>query len=131
MYRWVEHTAELGLEIEAPTEAGVFEEAVAALRELIGGEPDGEEETAHELSVEAGDRPALLAAWIEELVFVAERDDAVPERVEGLELREGGLSATVVARAGRVRHLVKAVTYHELSFERSGHGWRAYAVLDV
>jgi SHS2 domain-containing protein len=131
VYRWVEHTAELGLEIEAPSEEGVFEEAVAALRELIGDEPDGEEETSHEIDVAAGDRPALLAAWIEELVFVAERDDAVPERVERLDLRDDGLSATVLARAGRVRHLVKAVTYHELAFERSAAGWRAYAVLDV
>jgi SHS2 domain-containing protein len=130
MYRWVEHTAELGLEIEAPSEAAVFEEALAALRELIGDEPHGPT-SSHHVVLSAPDRPALLAGWIEELVFIAERDEAIPERAERLELTDGGLSATVIARAGRLRHLVKAVTYHELAFERSGDGWRAYAVLDV
>jgi SHS2 domain-containing protein len=130
VYRWVEHTAELGLEIEAATEAEVFEEALAALRELTGDEPHGAR-SIHRVQVSAPDRPALLAGWIEELVFIAERHDAIPERVEDLDLSEGALFATVAARAGRVRHLVKAVTYHELTFERSGDGWRAYAVLDV
>jgi SHS2 domain-containing protein len=130
VYRWVEHTAELGLEIEARTEAEVFEEALAALRELIGDEGSGPE-SSHPVELSAPDRPALLAAWIEELVFIAERHDVVPERVEDFRLQDEALSATVRARAGPVRHLVKAVTYHELTFERSGDGWRAYAVLDV
>jgi SHS2 domain-containing protein len=110
----------------------VLVEALSAIRELIGDESHpGEPEVAHELEVEASDRAALLAAWIEELVFLAERHGAVPERVDRLELRECRASATVRARPGRIRHLVKAVTYHELAFERSGEGWRAYAVLDV
>ena len=130
MYRWVEHTAELGLEIEAASEVAVLEEALAALAELIGEDADGPP-TRREVEVEAGDRPALLAGWLEELVFLAERDGVVPRGVERVDLRDDGLSATVLARPGRVRHLVKAVTYHELAFERSVEGWRAYAVLDV
>jgi hypothetical protein len=35
-YRWAEHTAEVELEIEAPTEEAVFTEALHALAELLG-----------------------------------------------------------------------------------------------
>ena len=44
MYRWVEHTAELQLEIDAPEEEAVFADALAALAELLedggGGAPE-------------------------------------------------------------------------------------------
>lgn len=133
MYRWVEHTGELELEIEAATEAAALEEALAAFGELAAGgeEEGGGEPASHEVSASAPDRPALLAEWLGELVFLAETEDFVPERVARLELGEGGLRATVEGRRGRPPHLVKAVTYHGLTFRRDGDVWRARAVLDV
>ena len=41
MYRWLDHTAELELALEAPTEQGVLAYALAALRELLEGEERG------------------------------------------------------------------------------------------
>jgi len=35
-YRWIEHTAELELSIEAPTDAAVLEEALRAIGDLLG-----------------------------------------------------------------------------------------------
>ena len=35
-YRWLEHTSELELHIDAATEEAVFEQALQALSELIG-----------------------------------------------------------------------------------------------
>jgi hypothetical protein len=36
LFRWIEHMAELELEIGAPSEEGVFAEALAAFAELAG-----------------------------------------------------------------------------------------------
>ena len=130
MYRWVEHTAELELEIDAATEAEVFAEALAAFGELVGQEPGGEP-ARHEVEASGSDRGALLAAWLEELEFLAETEDFVPERLEELELAEGRLRAAVAGRRDRPPHLVKAVTYHGLALEPAGKGWRARMVLDV
>jgi SHS2 domain-containing protein len=128
-YRWIEHTGELELEIEADSEGAVFRDAVAAFAELVG---DGGEETLErELELNGGDRAALLAEWIGELVFLAETDDFVPEQVVRLELGPDGLRAALEGRRGAPPHLVKAVTYHRLSFEPSDRGFRARAVLDV
>jgi SHS2 domain-containing protein len=130
MYRWVDHTGEVELEIEAPEETAVFEDAVAALRELIE-DGDGGPEESRELALAASDRAALLAEYLSELIFYAETEDFVPTEVDRLELSDGSLSATVRGHRGRPPHLVKAVTYHRLSFERSRDGWRARVVLDV
>jgi SHS2 domain-containing protein len=129
----VEHTGELEVEIEAPTERGVFEHGFEAMRELLRGESSGEGSPARprEVSIAAPDRAALLAEWLAELAFIAESEGLVPERLVSLELEEDGLSAVVEGRRARPPHLVKAATYHRLSLERTDEGWRATVVLDV
>jgi protein archease len=129
-YRWVEHTAELEMEIEAPTEEGVFADALSALAELLGDDGGGAS-VRREIAIGGRERAALLVEWLDELVYVAETEDLVPEDAVGIELFAGGLVATVRFRRGSPRHLIKAATYHRLVFEPSGHGFRATVVLDV
>lgn len=130
MYRWVEHTAELELEIEAPSERAVFEDALTAVAELIG---DGEgPQVTQELAVSADEPGLLLVEWLGELVYLADVDQFVPERVVSLELGDGRIRATVEGHRGEPRQLVKAVTMHRLEFRRDDTvGWRARVVFDV
>jgi SHS2 domain-containing protein len=125
----VEHTGELEVEIEAPTERGVFEDGFEAMRELLGGA--GSTGRRRDVSIKASDRAALLAEWLAELAFIAESEGLVPERLDSLELGEDGLTAVVIGSEGNPPHLVKAATYHRLALERSESGWRATVVLDV
>ena len=129
MYRWVDHTAEVELEIEADSEREVFADALVALADLLGTAGEGNELRAIELN--AADRPALLAAWVEELVFLAETEGFEPLRLEALELDDDSLRATVRGRLGEPPHLVKAVTYHRLAFAPAASGYSARVVLDV
>jgi SHS2 domain-containing protein len=134
MYRWVDHTGELELHVEAATEREVFEEALAALGELLAERSTDQPSRAlvrHEVSASAVDRPALLAEWLSELVFLVETEDFVPERVERLELGADELEATVAGRLSSPPHLVKAVTYHRLEMREERGSWRATVVLDV
>lgn len=130
MYRWVEHTGEVELVVEERSPEAVFREALIAIGELIadgrGGEP-----VTHEVHLEAPDPPALLAEWLNELVYLAETDGFLPERVQSLELSEGELRATVAGVRAAPRNLVKAVTYHRLELARHGETWRARVTLDV
>jgi SHS2 domain-containing protein len=139
MYRWVDHTGELELEINAPDERTVFADALDALHELAEADPTREPtgtagpagSSARDLELSASDRATLLVEFLEELVFYSETEDFVPDRLHHLELSDGMLRATVEGHVGRPPHLVKAVTYHRLAFERSGEGWRAQVVFDV
>jgi SHS2 domain-containing protein len=127
-YRFVEHTAELEVELEAESAEGVFQEALQAFVELIGA---GEGEAIERRVVlEARDLPALLAAWLDELVFLAETAGLVPEAAE-LSLSGSRLTARVQGRRGEPRLLVKAVTLHRLRLRRENGVWRGRMVLDV
>lgn len=135
-YRWVDHTAEAELRIEAPTEADVFEDALRAFAELAGdGVPrDGGapgEPTSFDVAVTAPDRATRLALWLDELVFRAETEGLVPQAVERLELAGDRVAATVRAVRRDAPHLVKGVTLHRLAFDAAGGGFRATVVLDV
>jgi SHS2 domain-containing protein len=129
MHEWVEHTSELELRIDAATAEDVVAGATEAMVEVLG-EPDGEP-FRRELRVEAGDAAGLLAAWLEELVFLAEHDALIAQTARRVELASGRLSAEVAGRRGRPSHQVKAVTYHRLALARVDGGWRATVVLDV
>jgi SHS2 domain-containing protein len=144
MFRWVDHTAELELRVEASNEEGVFREALAALGELLQEHSDRSSgrPAAHEVNASAPDRPTLLAEWLNELVFLAESEQFIPETVEALSITEPkprdllanralDLDATISGRQAAPPHLVKAVTYHRLDMKAHDGGWHATVVLDV
>jgi SHS2 domain-containing protein len=131
-YRWVDHTAELELELEGEHEEDVYRAATEAFAELVEDEgQDAGETTRHPLTLDARDRADLLVAFLEELVYLADTEGFVPERVDELVLRPDGLHAVVAGRHGAARPLVKAVTYHGLRFGHEQGRWRARIVLDV
>jgi SHS2 domain-containing protein len=130
MYGFTEHTGELELWVSAASEEEVFGESARALAEVLDDDQGGAAE-AREVAVSGADRPALLAEWLQELAFLAETEGFVPDRVEEVVLGADGVRARVAGHRGSPPHLVKAVTYHRLAFERGPDGWLARAVLDV
>ena len=130
MYEWREHTAELELVVEARSEEEVFATALDAFGRLIERGDAGEPATEH-VNLEADDRPALLVAWLEELIFLADTRSFVPDRARSLALDDHRLTATLEGRVAEVDPLVKAATYHGLRFAHDGEVWRGTVVLDV
>jgi SHS2 domain-containing protein len=130
MWRFVEHTAEHELEIESDSAEGVLRDALLAFAELADAGDGGGQPVEQRVELEASDLPALLASWLEELVFLSEAEGLVPVdadvRLDGLRL-----SAVVRGRRGEPRPIVKAVTLHRLRFGQRNGAWRGRVVLDV
>jgi SHS2 domain-containing protein len=129
-YRFLEHGGEVELALRAATEVGVFDAALRAFRELVADGEEGEE-VRHEVELGGDDRALLLVDWLSELVFLAEAEQFVPERLAAAELRGDRLCATVVGRRAQPRPLVKAVTLEHLEFRQAGGTWHGRVVLDV
>lgn len=127
-WRWLDHTSEVELEVRAGGEAELFAEAAAALGELLDAGPG--EPVEREVRVAAHDRGALLVAWLEELLFLAETEGLVPEGA-AVRIVPGSLEGVVRGRRAAPRPLVKAVTYHRLEVGQGDAGWHARVVLDV
>ncbi len=126
------------MEVEASSAEEAFAEAAIALGELIATEEEigGTAAAARRRIRAAGpDLPALLAEWLQELVFLADTEGLVCERVADLDLGKDGqgrsLVATVEGRTEAARPLVKAVTYHRLELSDKDGSWRARVTFDV
>lgn len=129
-FRFLEHTGEVELELEATSEEDLLEEALAALLELLGGPGAGVLER-RELELVSPDDALLLADWLGELLLLAELEQFVAERVVSLTLDGLHLRATVEGRRGEPPHLVKAVTLSGLDAHPKGKDWQGHVVLDV
>lgn len=129
----LDHTADVGLEIEAPDQAELMVRAARGMDWLLreAAPPDeGEEEP---LSVEASDPAALLRACLAELLYRCETgglalvdlevDDVEPTRLEARAI----LAPTP---ADPVRE-IKGVTLHGLEAEERDGRWRGRVIFDV
>ena len=118
------------MEIEAESEEAVFADALQALGELVGNGGGGQR-VLREVVLDDPERSALLVRWLDELVYLAETEDLVPEHAERIELGRDRLRASGRCCRGNPRHMVEAATYHRLEFEPSKAGFRARVVFDV
>jgi SHS2 domain-containing protein len=136
MFRCFEHTADLGLRIEAPDLDGLFRDAARALFSIIA-EPEGDGRPGEALRLEiAGTRrDDLLFDWLNELLYLFDSRQLLLDRFE-VDVAADGLRATARGRPldvdrDRLLHEVKAITYHELKVEQSEDGWLAEVIVDI
>jgi SHS2 domain-containing protein len=140
MYEYFEHTADVGLRVQAPDLNALFADAGRALFGLMVENLDDvkPERTVH-LTVSGGTSPDqldyLLFDWLSELIreFEAHRTILCGFQVQA---SDKGISAecrgeTLDAARHRLGHEVKAVTYHELKLEQTHQGWQAEAIVDL
>jgi len=140
MIRMLDHTADVGFEIEAPTLETLFDEARRALVMTMFEQPPERGEDEDSVLLSAPNLETLLVRWINELVFFIQGDGFVPVRAE-IEIREaGGGSFSLEARLTgapldlegyRWQGEIKSATFHGLEVTRGGEGWQAQVILDV
>ena len=139
-HRFLAHTADVRVAIEAATLRGLFEELTEVLRDLTVGAGPVQLRTAREIALEAPDAAALLLAFSREVLDAFQLDGFVPARVELDTLAE---PPGPLALRGRLvgepfdpaRHEtqpeIKALTRHGLVAERTAAGWHAELLFDV
>jgi SHS2 domain-containing protein len=134
--REIEHTADVGLEIEAPTLAGLFERAGLAVLGIMVDLRAVEPRERVALAVAAEDRVALLHDWLQTLLVRLTTDGFVPAELcveEATERSVRGWGAG--ERLDPSRHAlyseIKGISYHELAVRETPSGWWARVIVDV
>lgn len=149
-----EHTADVGLRIEAASLAQLFEEAARALASLWVDDPRwaedaeaavadavarGGEPVEERFALASGEHAELLFDWLHALLVAFEvRRALLPLVHVEVASDEAGLTLRATARGVRVdpalqplAREVKAITYHRLALRREGARWTAEVVVDV
>ena len=132
----MEHTADIGLDVEARSLEECYARAAAGLFSSFAEEaPAPGEERTIAVSLSASSLEELLVLWLEELLYRADADHLAfrefkVDAVDGTSLR-GQVRGRVVGLQETGEPPVKGVTRHDLWVRREGDTWRAHVILDV
>jgi protein archease len=134
--KFVDHTADAGIAVEAPDLARLFERAAWGMFFIIT-----EIEAAHaretmRITIDAPDRVALLVRWLSELNYrhVTEHRIFSKFKIVGLDERhlEADVSGEIFDPARTTIFTeIKAVTFHDLKLEHDGRRWKAQVIFDL
>jgi len=136
MFTTFEHTADLGLRVEADSIESLFEEAAAGLISIICRNPEaiGRGET-RQIRVRGTDWDELLHDWLDELLYLFSAEHWLAARcrvafdAEGLTAEAGG--EPVDRQRHELGQEVKAITYHRLKVARHENRWLAEVIVDL
>ncbi len=135
-YREIQHTADLGIEVTAADQPGLFACAGEALYALIADPATIESRDAINISA-AGDGPEeLLHAWLCELLALFNIQGFVGKRCQVAHIGEGQIQGQVSGeKLDLKRHVfhteIKGVTYHDFRVWREAGAWHARVIFDV
>ena len=135
-FRLLAHTADMGIEATGNSRAEVFVAAAQGLKEMIFGDAPVTPRQSAPVSLASGDVGELLVAWLGEILYLFEVRGLVPAEFVIHEITENSLRGEVYGepfdpKRHPVEREVKAITYHQLSVERDGQGWRAKVYVDL
>lgn len=140
MFRFIEHPADLAMEVESDSREGLFQDALEALATLLTGTENGHRSNdapgapTFEIAAEGEDDEELLVGILNELLFQCQVGRWAPGRVRSVRFQPGRVTVVMsgvegVGGRGLARE-IKAATYHNLQV-KSGNRWSAQVVLDV
>jgi SHS2 domain-containing protein len=126
-------TAEIAFELRAPTLASLLVEAGHRLASVERrGKAPAESGEWREITVEAPDREALLVAWLNELIYLVDAEQWLPNGFEPMEVAPTRCRMRVRGRhEPALTGQVKAATHHALAIRDLTDGMAARVVLDV
>ena len=132
----IDHTADLGYRVTAPSEALLFERAALGLMRLLTDVAAVEPAEERTVTVTARDHTALMRTWLSELNFLHIHERVLFSGFEVTSLRETELTATVRGEPyDASRHDlytgIKAVTYHGLDVRHVDGTWQAQVIVDM
>jgi len=122
-YLEISHTADWALKVWAPDLPGLFEQAACGMFALlqIKLQPGGRYECP--LDLEAEDMEGLLVSFLSELLYLTEQEGLGFDAFE-LVIEDDHLSGCITgAPVESQRKEIKAVTYHNLSIQKTDLGF--------
>ncbi len=131
-YEEIEHTADIAIRIRGRDLAELFANAAYGMACQLADPGAVEQSNEQHIELDAYDTETLLVSWLEELLYLGERDECVFCDFDMQQVTPTQLRAT--ARGGPVEEFgahIKAVTFNELEVVRSGAGYETSIVFDV
>jgi len=136
MFELFEHTADLGLRVQADSLEALFIDAARGLLAMLVANPEAVRPLQAKTIALTADEPSyLLFDWLSELLYAFETEKLLFCEFD-LQIHENQLTATcrgepMDPNRHDMDHEVKAITYHGLKLEQNGNEWSAEIIVDI
>jgi len=134
-FEFIDHTADAGVRVEAPTLEDLFETAGLAFTELVTSVDSVDCPVERRFKLQEDDVETLLVSWLQELLYLLDTEDLVFARfqvkIHGLSLEATAWGDVFDPNIHTMKTEVKAVTYHQLEVAKSDQGWQAQVIFDI
>jgi SHS2 domain-containing protein len=128
----IDHTADIAIRVSGDTLADLFSTSASAMFALVAKPEACAPSVFADVRLEAIDRESLLVDWLNELLYLHERDEIVIVDIifdqltyTELQARVRGLPVSVYQTS------IKAATFHNLEIERYQEEYRTTIVFDI
>lgn len=136
-YHLIDHTADFGIRVFGKTRAALYENAGLAMFDLLADPVRVSGNSRETLRVTGMDPIDLLINWLRELLYLWNGRAKLVKQIQVTEIDDTGLAAdlrldTYDPATHVLRNEIKAVTYHQLTVERSSaNEWVATVIFDA
>jgi SHS2 domain-containing protein len=135
-FREIEHTADIGIEVEADSASDLFSCAGLALFSLMVHPEGVKAREVREETASAEGWEALFHEWLSSLLHRFLQDGFIATTITVLDIDETHVRARLTGeKLDYDRHdfetEIKAVTYHQLSVKNENDHWTARVIFDV
>jgi len=134
-FEFIDHTADAGIRVEAPTLEDLFETAGLAFTELVTSADSLDCRVERRFKLREDDVETLLVSWLQELLYLLDTEDLVFGRFQ-VKLHDFSLEAVAWGDVFNpdihaIKTEIKAVTYHQLEVAEGDQGWEAQVIFDI
>ncbi len=135
-YQIIDHTADLGIIVKGPDVKQLFILAAQAMTDIIVKGDISEKTATRDVLVEGEDFPDLMVRWLGEILYLFEGENLILHSVEIKSISPIQLRSTLTLTSFEPEHHqvlreIKAVTYHQISVNKSDDGWEAKVIFDI
>lgn len=125
-YRFLEHTADIKIEVKTKNLESAFLDSANALRELIAEKIAVKNKISRRIKVEGKDKEQLLYNFLEEILYFLDAEDFLLSDIKKLEISKVKDKQSYLLKAEAVgdkasnyefSNNVKAITYNQMSIK--------------
>ena len=134
-WKFLEHTADIRLEVYGATLEDLFVNAALGFTSILLPEAALSSQTEIEIELKAGSAEELLVDWLRELLFLNQTRKLIMTDARMVAFNETNLFAKVSfaidSAEAESSFEIKGVTYHGLSIVEKSYGYSARIVFDI
>ncbi len=138
-YKFIDHTADLGIEITGSSKKELFEAGVEGMMDIICERKKLKENYYIELDIEGETDEELLFNLLKKVMDMIYLDSFLCKRCKIIDKRENKLKALCYGEKfkdeyipeDKIKKEIKAITYHNLEIKKSDNKYKTVIIFDV